>query len=58
MEHKVFFFDKNRHSIWERVFIRPKELASSIIHSIILFVIISGLQQNFRGLNASLDSLP
>jgi hypothetical protein len=57
MEHKLFIFDKNGHSIWKSKFIRPKEVASSIIHSLILFVIISGLQQNFRGLNTSLDNL-
>jgi hypothetical protein len=49
MEHKIFVFDKNRLSIWESKFIRPKEVASSIIHSLILTVIISGLQQIFEG---------
>jgi len=58
MKHKVLVFDKNRHSIWEIEFIRPKEVASNIIHSLILFVIISGLGQNFLGLNTSVNSLP
>jgi hypothetical protein len=57
MEHKVFVFDKNRPSIWESKFIRPKEVASNIIHSLILFVIVSGLQQNFLGLNTSFDNM-
>jgi len=57
MEHKVFVFDKNRHSIWESKFIGPKEEASNVIHSLILFVIVIGLQQNFRGLTASFDNL-